>query len=429
MKVLQVFDITIPMLAGYTSRSKYIVNTQKSLGIQPVIVSSPRHESPGNPEEECFDDIQYYRTRLSNEGGTDNFINKLPFTSENAEIQALRRRIVEVARREQPDLIHAHSSILCGIPAFLASRQLGIPCVYEIRAFWEDAAVDRGTNTEQSAKYRAIQTLETRLAHSADAVIGICEGIREELELRGVSKDHIYVVPNGVVTEKFQPMDRDQAIVDKFGFQGKTVVGYIGTFAKFEGVPYLVKALIQLIKSGRDDLRGIIVGSGRTYAECEQLAKDAGLDDKIIHPGRVSHDEVRPLYSVVDIFAYPRESARITELVTPLKPLEAMSMKKSVIGSNVGGLKELITDGETGLIHRHDDVNDLAAKIEMLADDSELRAKFGENGRQFVEEKREWRGIIETHFDVYKAARMNWRKRQYTWKGLADLASFLGKGM
>ena len=162
---------------------------------------------------------------------------------------------------------------------------------------------------------------------------------------------------------------------------------------------------------------------------CEQLAKDAGLEDKILHPGRVSHDEVRPLYSVVDIFAYPRESARITELVTPLKPLEAMSMKKSVIGSNVGGLQELISDGETGLIHRHDDVNDLAAKIEMLADDSELRAKFGENGRKFVEEKREWRGIIEKHFDVYKAARMNWRKRRYTWKGIADLASLLGKGM
>ena len=425
MRVLHVLDISIPMLAGYTLRSKYIVNTQRSLGLDPVVVTSPRHESEADVLQEIFDDSRYYRTPNGPPGILDDALNDKPLVTESREIHRLRKRIVEVASREQPDIIHAHSSILCGIPAYLASRQLGIPCVYEIRAFWEDAAVDRGTNAEGSAKYRAIQVAETRLAQQVDAVIGICEGIKGELIHRGIDETNIFVIPNGVVTERFEPMPPDPEVMAQYKFDGKTVVGYIGTFAKFEGVPYLVKALIQLMKSGRDDLRGIIVGSGRTYEDCRKLAEEAGLADKIVHPGRVSHDEVRPLYSVVDIFAYPRESARITELVTPLKPLEAMSMKKSVIGSDVGGLKELIQDEETGLIHKHVDVDDLASKIIRLVDNPELRKQFGESGRAYVETNREWRHIIEGHFKVYERARANWSKNQYLWKGLAAISDRL----
>jgi glycosyltransferase involved in cell wall biosynthesis len=131
-----------------------------------------------------------------------------------------------------------------------------------------------------------------------------------------------------------------------------------------------------------------------------------------VHPGQVPHSEVKPLYSVVDVLAYPRLRKRITELVTPLKPLEAMAMEKGVIGSDVGGLTELITDGQTGLIHRAEDVSDLAAKIERLVDDEALRARLGKNGRQYVIRERNWRSLIERHFAVYERARDNWERRR-----------------
>ena len=425
MRVLHVLDISVPTLAGYTSRSRYIVLNQANLGIEPTVLTSVRHENPSGCSMEEIDGIRYHRTfppeGLRARGGDR------PVLREGLEIDHLRRRIVEVAEREKPDVIHGHSSILVGIPAMLAARQIGIPCVYEIRAFWEDAAVDLGRTEIGSPRYVATKKAETWLAGQVDALVGICQGIKNELVKRGIDPDDVHVVPNGVETDRFAPMARDPAIEEKFGLKGKTVVAYIGTFAAFEGVRYLVQALIRLIKDrGRDDIRGLIVGAGNTYEECRRMAEEAGLADKIVHPGKVPHAEVRPIYSVVDILAYPRDRQRITELVTPLKPLEAMAMKKSVIGSDVGGLTELIKDGETGLIHRAEDADDLADKIERLADDPELRRRFGENGRRYVEAERQWRAIIEGHFALYDRARSNWNQKRRLWTGLAKVMRPLG---
>lgn len=429
MRVLHVLDISIPMLAGYTSRSRYIVNTQKALGLDPVVLTSVRHDNPKQVSMEELDGVRYHRTLPPGFNFLSERLDTKPFAKESFEINHLRQRIVEIARREKPDLIHAHSSILCGIPAYLASRQLGLPCVYEIRAFWEDAAVDAGTNQAGSLKYTAIQKAETRLARQADALVGICQGIKTELIGRGVAESDIFVVPNGVDADKFVPIPPDERVREKYGLQGKKVVAYIGTFAAFEGVRFLEQALIDLIKGGRDDLRGLIVGEGPTYDACKRMAEEAGLADKILHPGKVPHSEVNGLYSVVDILAYPRDKQRITDLVTPLKPLEAMAMEKAVIGSDVGGLVELISDGKTGLIHRHEDAGDLAEKIVKLADDPELRARLGKQGREFVIRERQWRRIIEGHFALYDRAKENWSKRQYLWKGLSAMANQLGIGI
>lgn len=426
MRVLHVLDISVPTLAGYTARSRYIVHNQAALGIEPVVLTSVRHDNPKQCSMEEIDGIRYHRTRPPRPHALLDPARDKPGLREALEIHHFRRRIVEVARRERPDVIHAHSSILVGIPAMLAARQLGIPVVYEIRAFWEDAAVDSGATTIGSPRYVATQRAETQLARQVDALVGICAGIKNELvEHRGIDPSDVVVVPNGVETDRFQPMPRDPAIEAKFGFAGKTVVAYIGTFAKFEGVLYLVKALIQLIQSGRDDLRGLIVGAGPTYEACRQLAADAGLADEIVHPGKVPHAEVKPIYSVVDILAYPRDRQRITELVTPLKPLEAMAMKKAVIGSDVGGLTELITDGETGLIHRAEDTDHLADRIRQLADDPDLRRRLGENGRAYVERERQWPRIIEGHFALYDRARENWSRRATLYRGLSRVTRFL----
>lgn len=418
MRVLHVLDISVPTLAGYTSRSRYIVLNQKAVGIDPVVVTSVRQENPNQCTMEEIDGIRYHRT-LPPEGGLLAGLQDKPGAREALEINHFRRRIVEVAQREEPDVIHGHSSILCGIPALLAARELGIPCVYEIRAFWEDAAVDLGRTEVGSPRYLATQKAETLLAKQADATIGICQGIKRELVERGLEASDVHVIPNGVEVDRFVPIPRDEAVQRKYGLEGKTVVAYIGTFHAWEGVRFLVEALVKLIKGGRDDIRGLIVGAGRTYEECAKIAREAGLDKEILHPGKVPHAEVNAVYSVVDVLAYPRDRQRITELVTPLKPLEAMSMEKAVIGSDVGGLTELITDGETGLIHRAEDVDDLAEKIRTLVDDPELRHRLGVRGREHVGQTRVWRRIIEGHFDVYDHARTRWRQRQFLYKGLA----------
>jgi len=279
-----------------------------------------------------------------------------------------------------------------------------VGCVYEIRSLWEDAAVERGDISEQSLRYRLTRGAETFLTRRVDAVVLICEGLRRELGGRGLPAERLYVVPNGVDITRFVPRASDDATRARLGLQGRTVVGYIGTFFGFEGVADLVEALARLIQQGRNDLAGLIVGTGQTYEACRELARRHGLSDRILHPGHVPAEEVERLYSVIDVLAYPRRSFRVTELVTPLKPLEAMAMEKAVIGSDVGGIRELIEDGVTGLLHRSSDITDLAAKIEKLAGDPGLRRTLGRQARAWVAERRDWKHIISQYLPVYEAA-------------------------
>ena len=394
MRILHLLDVSAPTIAGYASRSRAIVNGQRAIGLEPVVLTSVRHKNKSGIALEEIDGIRHYRTLkpMPQRRG--------PLT----EMYWLRQRILEVARIERAELIHAHSPILTGLPAWIAARQLGLGCVYEMRSLWEDAAVERGDISEQSLRYRLTRGAETFLTRRVDAVVCICEGLRRDLGERGLPAGRLYVVPNGVDAARFVPRPSDDATRARLGLQGRTVVGYIGTFFGFEGVVDLVEALARLIKQGRNDLAGLIVGTGTTYEACREMARRHGLADRILHPGHVTADEVERLYSVMDVLAYPRHSLRITELVTPLKPLEAMAMEKPVIGSDVGGIRELIQDGVTGLLHRAGDVNDLAAMIEKLADDPNLRRTLGRQARVWVSGQRDWKYIVPQYLPVYDAA-------------------------
>jgi len=392
VRILHVLDVSVPVVAGYTSRSRYIVHAQRALGLDPIVLTSVRQPNPDGRATEEIDGIRYHRTLLpaSPKGGPA------------LEMHHLRRRIVEVARRERVDVIHGHSSILCGLPSYAAARQLGLPSVYEIRAFWEDAAVTSGTTREGSLKYRTIRLAETALAKRVDALVGICAGIKDDMARRGVPADRIHVVPNGVDTESFVAAPADDGVRARYGLAGKKVVAYIGTLFPFEGVGDLVRALSRLIRDeGRDDIRGLIVGEGPSHDECKAVTAAASLAGRVLHVGRVPHAEVKALYAIADVLVYPRLPSRLTELVTPLKPLEAMAMEKAVIGSDVGGLRELIQDEVTGLIHRPADDGDLAAKIRRLVDDGALRRKLGRTAREWVVENRQWRTLIERNLDIY----------------------------
>jgi PEP-CTERM/exosortase A-associated glycosyltransferase len=394
MRILHLLDVSAPTIAGYASRSRAIVNGQRAIGLDPIVLTSVRHKNRNGAALEEIDGIRHYRTLKP------AFPKRQPL----AEMYWLRQRILEVARSERAEVIHAHSPILTGIPAWMAARQLGLGCVYEIRSLWEDAAVEKGAMSERSLRYRLSRGAETFLTRRVDAVVCICEGLRRDVGARGLPAERLRVVPNGVDVARFTPRPPDDATRARLGLQGRTVVGYIGTFFGFEGVVDLVEALARLIKQGRNDLAGLIVGTGTTYEACRGIAQRYGLADRIIHPGHVAAEEVERLYSVMDVLAYPRRSLRVTELVTPLKPLEAMAMEKAVIGSDVGGISELIEDGVTGLLHRPGDIGDLAAKIEMLAGNPTLRRTLGRQAREWVVAERDWTRIIRQYLPVYEAA-------------------------
>lgn len=394
MKVLHVLDHSVPLFSGYSFRSQSILEGQVALGFEPVVLTSPKHGSERDDVEE-IGNIRYYRTGVLTEGP----ISGLPFVKESRLIKRLAARINEVVENEKVEVIHSHSPSLNGLASFRTASKLKLPFLYEARAFWEDAAVNHGTFKEESARYRISQWIETFLFKRAGAVVTICEGMRRDLVGRGVREEHVQVVPNGVDTEWFQPRVRAGNLIDKFGFEGKKIIGFVGSFYRYEGLRFLVDAVPRLAKS-LPDAKVLLVGGGYDEALLREKAKRCS--DSVIFAGQVPHAQIRDYYSIIDVFVCPRERIRLTDLVTPLKPLEAMSMRKAVLASDVGGHQELIEHDKTGLLFRADNQDDFLTQAARAIGDCSLRDAIGQRARRYVEEERSWPRIISRYVNIYE---------------------------
>ena len=393
MKVLHILDHSVPIFSGYSFRSAAIIRFQKTLGINPVVLTSPKHGPCAKGVEE-IDGVRHYRTAVL----PDTSAAHLPFVKELRLMRHLKARIGEVAREEKVDLIHSHSPSLNGLPAWKIARSLGIPFVYEARAFWEDAAVDHGTFSAGSVRYRVSRAVETFVFRRADAVIVISEAMRKELSQRGIIKDRISVIPNGVDIEGFQPRQRNRQLAERLGLNGGPVFGFIGSFYHYEGLRLLLEAFPGIL-ARVPGAKLLLIGGGPE----EQVLKEAGsrCNGLVSMIGNVPHAQVPDYYSVIDVLVYPRQKMRLTDLVTPLKPLEAMAMGKAVVASDVGGHRELIQHGVTGLLFRADDVTALTREGIRAAMDRDLREKLGRVGRKHVEEERRWPEIVSKYLPIY----------------------------
>jgi PEP-CTERM/exosortase A-associated glycosyltransferase len=306
-----------------------------------------------------------------------------------------------VARDFRPDIIHAHSPVLGALAAMRATRALRLPLVYEIRAFWEDAAVGNGAGTEGSLRYRATRALESWAVRRADAVAVICEGLKTDLLARGVAADKIMVSPNGVDMALFgDPPPRDEALAQQLGLDGE-VIGFIGSFYDYEGLDDLVAAMPALVAQ-RPRAQLLLVGGGPMEAALRAQVAASPVADRIHFAGRVPHQEVERYYSLVDILAYPRKKMRLTDLVTPLKPLEAMAQGRLVAASDVGGHRELIRDGETGTLFAADDPAAITAALAALLADRTIWDNRRATARAFVERERNWSSNISRYEPVYR---------------------------
>ena len=357
MRVLHVFDHSLPLHSGYSFRSLAILQHQRALGWETFHLTSPRHRHAG-PSPETIEGFTFHRTPPP-----PAWTSRLPGFSELAEIRATTRRLLDLAREIRPDILHAHSPVLNALPAIKVGRKLGIPVVYEVRAFWEDAAASHGSSREGGPRYVLTHALETHALRRADAVTTICEGLRGDMIKRGIPQSKITVIPNAVDVKAFGGGGAaDEALAESLELTGMTVIGFIGSFYGYEGLHLLLEALPR-ITAGLPNIRLLLVGGGPEEARLKAQAQSLGLGDSVIFTGRVPHDQVNRYYDLVDVFVYPRVNIRLTDLVTPLKPLEAMAQRRIVVASDIGGHRELIRDGETGTLFRADDPVDLAETV------------------------------------------------------------------
>jgi PEP-CTERM/exosortase A-associated glycosyltransferase len=395
LRVLHVLDHSIPLHSGYTFRTRAILREQRRLGWETFHLTSPKHSAPGGAEEDV-DGLHFYRTPWQ-----PSSLATLPVLGEIAQMRATARRLAEVAAIVRPHLIHAHSPVLNALPALRVGRRLGVPVVYEVRAFWEDAAVDHGTSREGGLRYRASRALESWALKHADHVTTICEGLKADIVARGVPDSRVTVIPNAVDIGEFRfGTPADEQLKRDLGLAGRTVIGFIGSFYAYEGLDLLVQALPRVLQA-RPDARLLLVGGGPQEQALRAAVREADLEDKVVFAGRVPHGVVQRYYSVVDVFAYPRHSMRLTELVTPLKPLEAMAQGQLLVASDVGGHRELIRDGQTGMLFKAGSSEALADAVLRLLDERSHWPQMRAQGRRFVEEERNWPRSVARYAPVF----------------------------
>jgi PEP-CTERM/exosortase A-associated glycosyltransferase len=399
MLILHILDHSIPLHSGYTFRTRAILREQRRLGWETEHLTSPKHglEAGPGPEQEEVDGLRFFRTPVP-----ADWRMRVPPLDQWAITAALTRRLERVARELKPDILHAHSPALNGLAAVRVGRRLGIPVVYEVRAFWEDAAVDHGTSREGGPRYRATRAMETYVFRNADAVTTICEGLRGDIIGRGIPAARVTVIPNAVDIEQFrQGGEPDPELRTRLGLDDARVIGFIGSFYAYEGLSLLLDALPRILEKA-PDARILMVGGGFQDAALRQQAQKLGIADKIVFTGRVPHAEVTRYYDLVDLLVYPRLSMRLTDLVTPLKPLEAMAQGRLLLASDVGGHRELIEDGRTGALFRAGDSDALAERALDILGHPERWPAIREAGRQFVETERNWAVSVGRYADVYR---------------------------
>ncbi len=398
MRVLHILDHSAPLQSGYVSRTLGILRAQRALGFDPVCLTTPRHSADAGEPETDVEEVMGFRFHRTGTPQKKKVLGPMFVT----EMFATRARLRDVIAAEKPDILHAHSPCLNAFPAFYAARTAKLPSVYEIRAFWEDAAVDLGNTNEGSLRYRVTRWMESNACRKVDHIFTICEGLRQDLLGRGLPSEKLSLAPNAIEPERLSPVDQpDAALRSQIGLGNGPVIGFVGSFYHYEGLHYLLDAFPKILEA-IPDAQLLFVGGGMEDAKLRAAAEPFG--EAIKFTGRVPPESVPSHYSVIDLLVYPRMKMRLTDLVTPLKPLEAMAMKQRFVASDVGGHQELVKHGETGHLFTADDTHALASSVIEALQKRNTPEDQGilERALAFVREERSWSAVAKRYAPVYE---------------------------
>jgi len=390
-RILHVLDHSLPEQSGYAYRSHAIVRELQKQGLGIEVITSPKQGPVSEPSTE-IDGILYQRTPVDSAASTSGIAGQL------RTIRSTRSRIADSCRDGGVDVIHAHSPCLNG----LAAIRHGVPLIYEMRSSWEDASVSSGVTSEGSIRYRLSRALETYVVRKADRVVVICDGLRRELLARGIADEKITVAPNALPPEVFDHPAAGAAtsVRDRFGLGEARIIGFFGSLFEWEGIDALIAALPDVAERV-PEAQLLLAGGGRQENDLKDLVARLGLENRVTFAGRVAHDEVMAFYAAADLVVFPRVASRLTDMVTPIKPLEAMAQGAVVVASDVGGHKELVSHEETGFLYPAGDRAALAQAIVRVLNAGDGLVDIRAKAREFVESERRWSVVSRRYVPLY----------------------------
>jgi glycosyltransferase involved in cell wall biosynthesis len=397
-KILHVVTDALPSTsAGYTIRTQEIALAQRFAGMDPHV--STRIGFPvtagaiDGRATVTVDGVPYHRL--------------LPWIMPGRMdrlYQTHLRHAARLTQRLQPAVLHAASNYANAVIALALRDAMGLPVVYEVRGFWEDTWLSRhaaNADLKLSDRYIRTRALETHCMAEADLVVTLGEAMREEIVARGVPEKNVIIVPNGVSEEFLRPLPDGAALRASLGIKpDEYVVGLVSSLVAHEGIGTLLEA-VKILNDRGVRTRALIVGDGPERTALQRQAADLGLD--AIFTGRVPSSKVRDYHAALDVFVVPRTPDRVCQLVTPLKPVEAMASGLPVVVSSVRALAEIVHDRETGFLSPPLDAGELADRLQQLLASPDLRAKLGANARDWVARDRTWAHNAARYREIYNA--------------------------
>lgn len=395
MKILHVLDHSLPVHSGYSFRSQEILRALVKMGYDVTARTGPKHNEQDKPQNaEC--DISYQRSPYSN-----RLSATIPILNQLEVIRILRRDICDIDASQPIDVIHAHSPSLNGMAAIWAAKSKSIPVVYEMRASWEDAAVDHGTTKPDGLRYKMTQGSETWVLRHVDAITTICEGLKENICARGIPEEKVSVAPNAVDPDVFRPLPESRsALKRKYDVHGRFVIVFCGSYYSYEGLDLLIETMSKFVLKFPRSLV-LLAGGGEQEENLQHQVRSLQLDGHVRFLGRIPQEAVVELYNVSDVCIFPRRRMKLTDMVTPLKPLEAMATGALVLASDVGGHRELISDERTGLLFGADDPNALFEGLYRTYSNGDY-SMIRNSAREFVLAERTWSASASKYKEVYR---------------------------
>lgn len=375
---------------GYATRSHYLLRALAEMGND--VVACTRLGYPWDAEKRCspaglmesIDGVTYFHL-----GSSD--VNRQSLTLE-AYIDECALRLAQVALTTGADLIHSASNWIAALPALKAARMTGLPFCYEMRGLWEVTRASTNAGYDCSDHFSLFSDMETRVASASDLVFAITSGLKSELERRGYNGSPIEIAPNGVDLERFSPVQYEEQLAQELGIGNECVFGFIGSFVAYEGLAMLCEAAARL-KQKKLPFKVLLVGDGPAFASVKAEVQRLALGDVVIITGRVPFEAVPRYYSLINVAIFPRLATQITEMVSPLKPFEAMAMEKPVIGSNVRAIAEIVRHGETGWLFEKNNLDSLCATMSNVIAQRAEAERLGKAARAYVERCHSWSNI------------------------------------
>lgn len=390
-KILHVLYQSYPNISGSSTRSKGIIDGMKESSIfEPVVLTSPLQRGCSESNVEIVDGVKYYRTfkRKDNQFDVNRKKNFFVKVSKLWSFFLFSIDIFKVAKKERPDVIHAHAMFACGLPALLVARLLKIRFVYEIRSDWHlDNGFDSGFIFQRLFGY-----FERYLAIHSDGLVVISQGLFDKYSK---FNNNCIMVPNGVHSALYKTEPEIHRSPE-----APVIFGFIGSVIPLEGIEMILRAIKILKKSGHD-LIFKVVGRGESLISLQAQAVDLDIMENIIFAGSVTFDKIREAYSGIDVIINFRRDEPIAHTVTPLKPIEAMAQRKLVIVSDVKGMTELVSHGSNGLVVACGNIDELAVTLRNVAENFDSYQPLINDAYQYAWEEKSWNKMIERYKEVY----------------------------